>query len=796
MKLLKKATAVVFFLSYLFSNAQDNSVGINTNSPNANAVLELVSPNSNQGFLVPRVNSSQRSLMSGSLSNLDDGLMVFDTDLNVFYYWNNGNWRAGLGILNALTAGGDLVGAYPNPLIGLAKVTEEKIADQAVSNTKLGNGSVTTDKISDNAVTTDKIVNQAITGGKLEDIGSINAGTYGTETFNVLQLTVDQKGRITGISEVVINIGSGNITNGSILNEDIANSTITISKINSGLGNQNSVLTTDASGVPRWTNRSEFASSALSQNNIYIGSVAGVAQGLPVIGDVSALNTGSAADIQINPSAVGTTEIVNGSITNEDLNKSSIPLSGFGDAVDNVNLGNNKLINVADPSNSQDASSKNYVDTEIADINTESDADSTAIWNKVQADSTYLDDRIATNITDIANLDAEVDADSLALYTKLQVDSTYLDDRIATNITDIADINTESDADSTAIWNKVQADSTYLDDRIATNITDIATLDAEVDADSLALYTKLQVDSTYLDDRIATNITDIAGKQDNDAALTSIAGLTTSGGEIIYTNASDSYTTATLTPAGRAILDDTDATAQRTTLGLGSLATLNSVSATEIASDAVGADEIIDGSITNNEIALNTIIADDIATGAVTTQEILDGTISFADMAQNGATNGQVMKWNNVLSVWESADDVAVSDARFKRDIVAIPEALAKILAIRGVNYFFRSEEFQSYQFSDKKQYGVIAQELKKVFPELVSKGKEGYYRVNYEQLIPVLVAAMQEQQEQINSLNKKVTSQESKLSELESDNKEMKSDLDLIKKMLIGDPAAKKEDK
>ncbi|MEP4492975.1 MAG: hypothetical protein ABJ031_11690, partial [Ekhidna sp.] len=482
MKLLKKATAVVFFLSYLFSNAQDNSVGINTNSPNANAVLELVSPNSNQGFLVPRVNSSQRSLMSGSLSNLDDGLMVFDTDLNVFYYWNNGNWRAGLGILNALTAGGDLVGAYPNPLIGLAKVTEEKIADQAVSNTKLGNGSVTTDKISDNAVTTDKIVNQAITGGKLEDIGSINAGTYGTETFNVLQLTVDQKGRITGISEVVINIGSGNITNGSILNEDIANSTITISKINSGLGNQNSVLTTDASGVPRWTNRSEFASSALSQNNIYIGSVAGVAQGLPVIGDVSALNTGSAADIQINPSAVGTTEIVNGSITNEDLNKSSIPLSGFGDAVDNVNLGNNKLINVADPSNSQDASSKNYVDTEIADINTESDADSTAIWNKVQADSTYLDDRIATNITDIAALDAEVDADSLALYTKLQVDSTYLDDRIATNITDIADINTESDADSTAIWNKVQADSTYLDDRIATNITDIANLDAEVDA--------------------------------------------------------------------------------------------------------------------------------------------------------------------------------------------------------------------------------------------------------------------------------------------------------------------------
>jgi hypothetical protein len=61
---------------------------------------------------------------------------------------------------------------------------------------------------------------------------------------------------------------------------------------------------------------------------------------------------------------------------------------------------------------------------------------------------------------------------------------------------------------------------------------------------------------------IGTNV------QAYDAGLQSIAGLTTTADRMIYTTASDVYAVATLTAAGRAILDDADATAQRTTLGL------------------------------------------------------------------------------------------------------------------------------------------------------------------------------------------------------------------------------------
>jgi hypothetical protein len=66
---------------------------------------------------------------------------------------------------------------------------------------------------------------------------------------------------------------------------------------------------------------------------------------------------------------------------------------------------------------------------------------------------------------------------------------------------------------------------------------------------------------------IGTNV------QAYDAGLASIAGLTTAADRMIYTTASDVYAVATLTAAGRAILDDADASAQRTTLGLGTIAT-------------------------------------------------------------------------------------------------------------------------------------------------------------------------------------------------------------------------------
>ena len=47
----------------------------------------------------------------------------------------------------------------------------------------------------------------------------------------------------------------------------------------------------------------------------------------------------------------------------------------------------------------------------------------------------------------------------------------------------------------------------------------------------------------------------------------------------------------------------------------------------------------------------------------------------------------------------------------------------------------------------------MLAQEVEKIYPELVSTDKDGYKAVNYAQLTPVLIKAIKEQQVQIEAL-------------------------------------------
>lgn len=93
------------------------------------------------------------------------------------------------------------------------------------------------------------------------------------------------------------------------------------------------------------------------------------------------------------------------------------------------------------------------------------------------------------------------------------------------------------------------------------------------------------------------------------------------------------------------------------------------------------------------------------------------------------------------------------SDARFKEDVEEVDGALEDIQKLRPVTYQFKTEEFKEKRFSDRKATGLIAQELEEVFPNMVKTDAEGYKAVNYTELIPVLVSALQEQQEQIQTL-------------------------------------------
>ena len=71
----------------------------------------------------------------------------------------------------------------------------------------------------------------------------------------------------------------------------------------------------------------------------------------------------------------------------------------------------------------------------------------------------------------------------------------------------------------------------------------------------------------------------------------------------------------------------------------------------------------------------------------------------------------------------------------------SLAHSLAKILAIHGVTYKWIDED----KYGSQTQIGVIAQEIEKIVPEVVTTGSDGVKRVKYTDLIPLVIEAMQE---------------------------------------------------
>lgn len=90
------------------------------------------------------------------------------------------------------------------------------------------------------------------------------------------------------------------------------------------------------------------------------------------------------------------------------------------------------------------------------------------------------------------------------------------------------------------------------------------------------------------------------------------------------------------------------------------------------------------------------------------------------------------------------------SDRRLKKDITLLSGSLDKILQLHGYSYLLRSD--------NRKDIGIIAQEVEGVFPELVHTDPEtGMKSVEYANLIAPLIEAVKEQQEEIDTLRSEI---------------------------------------
>ena len=95
-----------------------------------------------------------------------------------------------------------------------------------------------------------------------------------------------------------------------------------------------------------------------------------------------------------------------------------------------------------------------------------------------------------------------------------------------------------------------------------------------------------------------------------------------------------------------------------------------------------------------------------------------------------------------------ATDFNSTSDINLKTNIKPILSPLSKLLQLNGVTFNWKKD--------DRPSVGVIAQEVEKVFPELVNE-TENFKTVNYDGLIGLLIEAIKDQQQQIDELKKQV---------------------------------------
>jgi hypothetical protein len=147
-------------------------------------------------------------------------------------------------------------------------------------------------------------------------------------------------------------------------------------------------------------------------------------------------------------------------------------------------------------------------------------------------------------------------------------------------------------------------------------------------------------------------------------------------------------------------------------------------------------------------------------------QETTDGTLMAHTSAFLAGVSGQTSASGVDVLINSSGQlGTTTSSIRFKDDVRDIGDESEKLLRLRPVSFYYKPEVDDG---SHLRQFGLIAEEVSAVYPDLVVRGSDGKPQtVRYHLLVPLLLNELQAQRQKVDAQAGRLAAQESELAAL-----------------------------
>ena len=129
---------------------------------------------------------------------------------------------------------------------------------------------------------------------------------------------------------------------------------------------------------------------------------------------------------------------------------------------------------------------------------------------------------------------------------------------------------------------------------------------------------------------------------------------------------------------------------------------------------------------------------------------------------------------------------LCASDARLKRDIEPFGPALAAVAQLQPVHYYWRATEFPERHFGDVRTYGLVAQDVEHVLPELVVTNDDGYNAVDYRKLPLLTIQAVKELKAEHDSMQTRIADLQHELTAATATNDELRARLAALERLVL----------